>query len=151
MPTTMMVTRNCRSYAGPCSEMAAGNHQRPFTNNHTERPVITQRNTARARPISRLLCVNREPSIVTRRGSSPGMESRLHLVTVHGLRSFVEDHQPEQDGQVEHGSEEQPARALARVRHGRVDARPQEQDAEDKGAVEVDGAGRPQHGWEEAD
>jgi alanyl-tRNA synthetase len=38
--------------AGPCSEMERGNHQRPSTNIHTERPVITQRNTARARPIT---------------------------------------------------------------------------------------------------
>src|SRR5688500_10363883 len=65
--------------------------------------------------------------------------------------SLIEDHQPEQDGQVEHGSEEQTARALARVGEGGVDARPEEKYAEREGAVEVDQAGRPQNRREEAD
>src|SRR5687768_9027547 len=126
--------------------MEAGNHQRPSTNIHTERPVITQRNTANARPISQLLCVSREPSTVTSKNGG-FISSRL---TARGSRSFVEDHQPEQDGQVEHGSEEQTARALARVGEGGVDARPEEKYAEREGAVEVDEAGRPQNRREEA-
>src|SRR6476620_10314869 len=50
-PTTTMVIINCRSRAGACSEIAAGNHHLPLTNRSTESSVIIQMITARTRPI----------------------------------------------------------------------------------------------------
>src|SRR5262245_33429573 len=43
--------KNCWSSAGPCSEMAAGNHHFLLTKSRTDKAVMIQIITARTRPI----------------------------------------------------------------------------------------------------
>src|SRR6201989_1123365 len=125
--------------------MDFGNHQRPLASIQTESPVITQRNAATPAPITSSL-VNSEQKMVNggRRtsGQAETIQAELHSKAIYYspfTMSLIKNHQPEQDGRVEHGGEQKPPRAAARVGERGVYARAEEKQAEQESAVEVDG------------
>src|SRR5713226_5278081 len=98
MPQTMIVSVNCRSTRGPCSEMASGNHQCLLTNMPTEPSVMIQMAIPRARPIDYL------PLKRLRAKSEVRIAFTLSALPFALCRSPIQDHHSEQQRQVQHGS-----------------------------------------------